>query len=104
MPKNILNNAATKIVEAQTKPDEMEIEDLTDTKSQLSEVEKSLHQFTRDTDSLSPDLEDADDDKQNDAISYYFNQNKDQNNSRPFAQLRTERRRNLARENKEREI
>ena len=55
------------IIEAQTKLDEMEIKDLTNTRSQLSELEKSLDQFTTETDSLSADLEDADD-KWNNAI------------------------------------
>jgi len=41
-------------------------------RSQLSEFEKSLDQFTTDIDSLSPDLEDADNHKWNKAISYYF--------------------------------
>ena len=84
------------------KLDEMEIEDLTDTRSQLSEFEKSLYQFTTDTDSLSPDLEDADGDKWNDAISYYFDKIKTTQDT--LAQLITKRRRDLAREIKEREI
>ena len=80
----------------------MEIEDLTDTRSQLSEFEKYLDQFTTDTDSLSPDSEDADGDKWNDAISYYFDKIKTTRNT--LAQLITECRRNLACENQEGEI
>ena len=71
LTKNI-NNATTKIIEAQTKLNEMQIEDLTDMRSQLSEFKKSLDQFTTDIDSLSLDLEDADGNKWNNAISYYF--------------------------------
>ena len=48
--KNI-NNATTTIMEAQSKLDEMQIEDLTETRSQLSELEKTLDQFTTDKDS-----------------------------------------------------
>ena len=101
LTKNI-NDATTKIIEAQTKLDEMEMEDLTDTRSQLSELEKSLDQFTTDIDSLSPDLEDADGDKWNDAISYHFGKIKTTQDT--LAQMITERRRNLARENQECEI
>ena len=80
----------------------MEIEDLTDTRSQLSEFKKYLDQFTTDIDSLSPDSEDADGDKWNDAISYYFDKIKTTQNT--LAQLITECRRNLACENQEGEI
>ena len=97
-----INNATTKVVEAHIKLDEMEIEDLTDTRGQLSEFKKSLDQFTTDIDSLSPDLEDADSDKWNNAISYYFDKIKTTQDT--LAQLITERRRNLACEIKEREI
>ena len=38
-------------MEAQSKLDEMQIEDLTETRSQLSELEKTLDQFTTDKDS-----------------------------------------------------
>ena len=51
---------------------------------------------------LSPDLEDADSDKWNDVISYYFDKIKTTQDT--LAQLMTERRRNPAREIKEREI
>ena len=101
MTKNI-NDATAKIIEAQTKLDEMQIEYLTDTTSQLSEFEKSLDQFTTVIDSLSPDLEDADSDKWNNNISYYFNKIKTTQDT--LAQLITQRRRNLACENQEREI
>jgi len=75
----------------------MEIEDLTDTRSQLSEFEKSLDQFTTDIDSLSLDLEDADGNKWNDAISYYFDKIKTTQDT--LAQLITQRRCHLAHEN-----
>ena len=101
LTKNI-NDATAKTIEAQTKPDEMEIEYLTDTRSQLSEFEKSLDQLTTVIDSLSLDLEDADGDKWNDNISYYFDKIKTTQDT--FAQLITKRRRYLARENQEREI
>ena len=100
LTKNI-NDATTKIIEAQTKLEEMEIEDLTDTRSHLSELEKSLDQFTTDIDSLSPDLEDADGDKWNDAISYHFDKIKTTQDT--LAQMITDCRRNLARENQERQ-
>lgn len=101
LTKNI-NDATAKIIEAQTKLDEMEIKYLTDTTSQLSELEKSLDQFTTVIDSLATDLEDADGDKWNNNISCYFDKIKTTQDT--LAQLITERRRNLARENKEREI
>ena len=99
MTKNI-NDATAKIIEAQTKLDEMEIEYLTDTRNQLSEFEKSLNQFTTVIDSLSPDLEDANGDKWNDKISF----DKIKRTQDTLAQLITKHRRNLARENQEREI
>ena len=77
----------------------MEMEDLTDTRSQLSELEKSLDQFTTDIDSLSKDLKDADSDKWNDAISCHFGKIKTTQDT--LAQMITERRRNLACENQE---
>ena len=97
-----VNNVATKICEAQSKLDEMEIEDLTDLRSQLAEFEKALDRFTSEIDSFSPDLEDADGNKWNDAISDYFDKMKTAQDT--LAQLIIERRRNQIRENKEREI
>ena len=97
LTKNI-NNATTKIMEAQTKLDKMEIEDLTDLRSELSEFEKSLDQFTTDIDSLSPDLEDADGDKWNYSISYCFDKIKTTPDT--LAQMITEgHRSSLAHEN-----
>ena len=89
-------------MEAQTKLDEMEIEDLTDLRSELSKFEKSLDQFTMDIDSLSPDLEDADGDKWNDAMSHYFNKIKTTQDT--LAHMITKRRHSRAHENHEREI
>ena len=54
LTKNI-NDATAKIIEAQTKLDEMELEYLTDTRSQLAEFEKSIDQCTTVIDSLSLD-------------------------------------------------
>ena len=101
LTKNI-NDATAKIIKAQTKLDEMELEYLTDMRSQLCEFEKSIDKFTTVIDSLSLDLEDADGDKWNGNISYYFNKIKTTQDT--LAQLITEYRRNLAHENQEREI
>lgn len=73
-----------------------------DTRSQLSELEKSLNQFTTDIDSLFPDLEDADAVEWNDVISYFFNKIKTTRET--LAQPITKCRPNLARENQEHEI
>ena len=63
---------------------------------------KSLDQFTTDIDSLSLDLEDADGDKWNDAISYHFDKIK--TTQATLAQLITKSYCSLARENQEHEI
>ena len=93
---------ATKISEAQSNLNEMDIEDLTDIRSQLSEFEKTLDHFTTEIDSFSPVLDDADGDNWNDAISGYCNKIKTAQDT--LAQLIIERRCNQTRENKEREI
>ena len=81
----------------------MEIEDLTDLRSELSEFEKSLDQFTTDIDSLSLDLEDADGDEWNDSISYCFDKIKTTPDT--LAQMITEGHcSSLAHENQRREM
>jgi len=50
----------------------MEIEELADIRSQLSEFEKTFDRFTAEIDSVSPDVDDIDSEKWNDAISNYF--------------------------------
>jgi len=57
---------------SRSKLDEMEIEELADIRSQLSEFEKTFDRFTAEIDSVSPDVDDIDSEKWNDAISNYF--------------------------------
>ena len=99
--KNV-ESVASKVSEAQSKLDEMEIEERTDIRSQLSEFEKTFDRFTAEIDSVSPDLYDEDGGNWNDAISNYFD--KISLTQDTLAPLIIERRRNQTREFKEQEL
>ena len=81
---------------------EREIDNLTDIRSQLFDLEKTLDHFTSEVESLSTELDDADGNKWNDAISDYFDKIKATQDQ--VTQLITQRCRDEIRENKEREI
>ena len=99
--KNV-DSVASKVSEAQTKLNEMEIEELTDIRSQLSEFEKTFDRFTAEIDSVSPNLDVEDGENWNDAISNYFD--KISLTQDTLALLIIERRRNRTREIKEQEL
>ncbi|XP_078357312.1 uncharacterized protein LOC144642205 [Oculina patagonica] len=99
--KNV-DSVASKVSEAQSKLDEMEIDELTDIRSQLSDFEKTFDRFTAEIDSVSPDLDDKDGESWNDAISNYFDKISLAQDT--LALLIIERRRNQTREIKEQEL
>lgn len=99
--KNV-DSVASKVSVAQSKVDEMEIEELTDIRSQLSQFEKTFDRFTAEIDSVSSDLDDKDRENWNDAISNYFDKISLAQDT--LALLNIERRRNQTREFKEQEL
>jgi len=99
--KNV-DSVASKVSEAQSKLDEMEIEELTDIRSQLSEFKKTFDRFTAEVDSVSLDLDDKDGENWNDAISNYFDKISLAQDT--LALLIIERRRNQTREFKKQEL
>lgn len=99
--KNV-DSVASKVSEAQSKLDEMRIEELTDIRSQLSEFENTFDRFTTEIDSVSSDLDDEDGENWNDAISNYFDKISLAQDT--LALLIIERRRNQTPEFKEQEL
>ena len=66
-----INKIVTNIEEAANKPEECDIEDLTDIRNQISECEKSLDCVTSEIDSFIPEL-DEDGENWNNLLSSYF--------------------------------
>ena len=97
-----INNLTAKTTEAQDDLADKEINDLTDIRSQLFDLEKTLDHFTSEVEAFSANLEDSDGEKWNDAISDYFDKIKATQDQ--VTQLITQRRRDETRKNKEREI
>ena len=97
-----INSLAAKTAQAKNDLTETEIDYLTDIRSQLFGLERTLDRFTFEVESSSTDLKDGDGDKWNDAISDYFDKIKATQDE--VTQLITQHRRDKTRKNKEREI